>query len=150
MGRVMSSVSVAPSEGREDDQNYRMRPAQMREPMRGGEIDDIEPDEMRGSVEEYFHDESNLAAPPARPGMIQYWKRAMFADGQPDVKNWSKALRQGWTPRDPDTITVGRNFWPARQFEGGASSPSGDLSSVRWPLPEMFGCAKKCRRTTHV
>lgn len=44
-----------------------------------------------------------LDAPPPRPGMTQRWVRS--ANGaEPDAKNWSRKMREGWSPRDPATL----------------------------------------------
>src|SRR5690606_17813138 len=45
-----------------------------------------------------------LDAPPARPGYVQRWVRVQQRNGQPDAKNWSRARRGGWAPRDPATV----------------------------------------------
>lgn len=46
---------------------------------------------------------SSLDAPPARPGMTQRWKRHQLG-GQPDTRNWQRALREGWKPRPADSV----------------------------------------------
>lgn len=47
---------------------------------------------------------SNLDAPPPRPGYVQRWKRIEL-DGAHDTRNWQSALREGWRPRQADTVT---------------------------------------------
>lgn len=52
---------------------------------------------------------SNLAAPPARPGMGQKWVRVSIRN-EDDATNLSKAFREGWVPRRADTAPA--NFRP--------------------------------------
>ena len=46
---------------------------------------------------------SSLEAPPARKGMTQRWVRYTFR-GAADPKNLNRKHREGWRPRDPDTL----------------------------------------------
>lgn len=49
---------------------------------------------------------SNLAAPPARPGMTQRWVRVAIRN-EADVTNLANSLRAGWQPRRADTVSAG-------------------------------------------
>lgn len=121
MPRVMNEqpqVSSAPADSEEGD-DFRLRADGLRGMMRSsGETEFIEPDDLRQDDMADFHDERNLAAPPARAGYTQRWIRVQDKAGLPDTKRWFEALQQGYRPRDPDTIKLGHNFWPKRQFEG--------------------------------
>ena len=45
-----------------------------------------------------------LEAPPPRKGFTQRWIRMRWGEAV-DVKNWSRKMREGWTPRDPATVS---------------------------------------------
>ena len=47
---------------------------------------------------------SSLDAPPAQEGMTQRWVRKSL-HGADDPKNLNRTWREGWRPRDPDTLT---------------------------------------------
>ena len=46
---------------------------------------------------------SNLDAPEPRPGYRQRWVRAEFRS-EADNLNWQAKVREGWRPRDPQTV----------------------------------------------
>lgn len=46
---------------------------------------------------------SSLSAPPARLGYVQRWKRHALG-GQPDARNWQRAMKEGWRPRPADSV----------------------------------------------
>lgn len=47
-----------------------------------------------------------LEAPPPNPGMVQRWiaDGSSGAEGQGATLDWLRKMREGWTPRKPDTI----------------------------------------------
>jgi len=47
---------------------------------------------------------NTLDAPPPRPGKVQRWVRFQIGD-KDDPRNWSRAQREGWSPRPVDTIS---------------------------------------------
>ncbi len=47
---------------------------------------------------------SSLDAPPARQGMTQRWVRKSLR-GADDPKNLNRTWREGWRPRDPDSLS---------------------------------------------
>lgn len=48
---------------------------------------------------------ASLAMPPAREGMVQRWIRFQYADGKPDTTNYSRKMREGWSPVDPNQVS---------------------------------------------
>lgn len=47
---------------------------------------------------------TNLDAPEPRPGYVQRWISDQGADGTVS-KEWARKMKQGWSPRDPSTIS---------------------------------------------
>lgn len=100
----------------------------LRPPPRGSmEQLNIEPDEIRIADNVDQHDETNLIAPPPRSGMHQRWIRVQNPDGQVDMRNYMRAVRNGYAPRDPKTIRLNGNEMPKRTFEGIDVFQVGDL-----------------------
>ena len=52
----------------------------------------------------------NLDAPTPRPGMVQRWVRAEFRS-ENDNLNWQSKAREGWKPRDPNTVTSAESYF---------------------------------------
>ena len=79
---------------------------------------EVEPDDLRIPDNVDQHDETNLIAPKPRPGKHQRWIRIMNPDGTVDMRNYMRAIRNGYSPRDPKTIRLNGNEMPRRSFEG--------------------------------
>ena len=110
------------------DAQIRTRPDALRGMMRTTEEAlHTEPEELRPDEAVEFHDESNLIAPLPRAGKSQRWVRVVLPDGTPDVRNWMRALRDGYTPRDPRTIRINNHYMPHRNFEGHEVFQSGSM-----------------------
>ncbi len=52
----------------------------------------------------------NLDAPPERPGYRQRWVRSEFRN-EKDNLNWQAKLREGWVPRDPETVPNAEQYF---------------------------------------
>lgn len=52
----------------------------------------------------------NLDAPTPRPGMVQRWVRAEFRS-ENDNLNWQAKAREGWRPRDPNTVSSAESYF---------------------------------------
>lgn len=46
---------------------------------------------------------ASLIMPPAKPGHDQRWVRFAMGD-KPDPTNYARKIREGWTPRDADSL----------------------------------------------
>jgi hypothetical protein len=63
---------------------------------------------------------ASLEAPRPRPGFVQRWIADGMLSGSANEKNWSKRMREGWSPRDASTIPESqRTGYPT------AKTPSG-------------------------
>lgn len=76
---------------------------------------------------------SNLAAPPARPGMGQKWVRVSIRN-EDDATNLSKSFREGWIPRRADTVPSG--FRPPTIAHGEFAGCIGVHGMVLCEMPE--------------
>lgn len=115
MGRITSHSADRPESYVEPDfleTAGRLREPHVREqthPARDAEIDARVLD--RQEAEDYsWREPTNLDAPPPRPGYAQKWVRVAFRS-EGDNINWNNRFRQGWTPRDPNTIPECANHY---------------------------------------
>lgn len=69
---------------------------------------------------------STLKAPRRRPGMVQRWIRYSLHN-EDDPKNWTRAFRDGWTPRDVSTLPEGHNVPTIQHSKLGNIISVGDL-----------------------
>lgn len=65
---------------------------------------------------------TSLDAPPPRPGCVQRWvsQAPRNANGHVDDRHWLKKMREGWSPRDPATISLEmRQLFPSVKISNG-------------------------------
>jgi hypothetical protein len=87
---------------------------------------------------------TNLEAPPARPGYVQRWiSDSVHGDSGGSVsKEWTRKMRQGWSPRDPSTVSPAE----LRIYETGKSqSGQGLIRMSGLVLCEMPRAAAEAR-----
>lgn len=87
---------------------------------------------------------NTLDAPPPRPGMIQRWIRYQSPgpEGNLDAKNWSRATREGWSPRKLGTVPEGFDAPTAAHAQYGTVISIGDLILCEMPI-ERYKARRK-------
>jgi hypothetical protein len=60
---------------------------------------------------------TNLDAPKPRPGYLQRWIRADLRS-EADNNNWQLKMREGWTPRPPETVPEYEVLYGKAQHNG--------------------------------
>jgi len=124
MGRIYSRGAAADTIEREPqsiEMHERHRPHVMRHAMhtsREAEVqrEDLHPEMLATNI----LNPARLAAPPPQPGYVQRW----IADGTTAAHGssgeWTVRMRQGWAPRDPNTISSRqRQIWPSAKTQSG-------------------------------
>lgn len=127
----------------------RQREAHMHEamrPARESEMDARNTDRFE-SDDVAWRRPTNLDAPPPRPGYVQRWVRAAFrSDG--DNLNWSQKLREGWQPRDPNTIPDVASYFPVKEHSVGSVVQVGGLILCEMPEARVRAREKAIRAAT--
>lgn len=69
---------------------------------------------------------NTLQAPPRRPGMVQRWIRYALSN-ENDPRNWTRAMREGWTPRPVESVPDGFDAPTMKHGSAGTVIAVGDL-----------------------
>jgi len=84
---------------------------------------------------------NTLKAPKKRPGMTQRWIRYSLHN-EDDPKNWTRAMRDGWSPRKISTLPEGHNEPTIQHGKLGTLISVGDLVLCEMPI-ERFLARKR-------
>jgi len=117
MGRIYSRVEAGGGVDVEDEDISVDRPMSLRHAVRETRDAEVQrPETLRADTKaQRWINPTSLDAPTPRPGFVQRW----IAD-DPEGSHWMKKMREGWSPRDPATLSErDRQLYQTSKTQGG-------------------------------